>query len=95
MADFFENLGKKISEVAVDLGKKTEDAVDIQKLKSKVSSLKRSNDRDYLEIGRKVYEKFKSGEIDNLEYVDLCEAIEERDEEIAGAEAEIQRIKGE
>ena len=32
MADFFEELGKKISDVASDIGKKTEDTIEILSL---------------------------------------------------------------
>lgn len=76
MADFFEELGKKISDVASDIGKKTEDTIEIQKLKSNIRGLQRANDRDFIDIGRMVYEKFKDGEISDLDYVAMCEAIE-------------------
>ena len=46
MVDFFEDLGRKISDVANDIGKKTEDTIEIQKLKSDMRTLRRANDRD-------------------------------------------------
>ena len=58
MADFFEELGRKISDVAIDLGKKTEDTLEIQRLKSDIRALQRDYDRDHMDIGRMVYEKF-------------------------------------
>lgn len=76
MADFFEQLGKKISDVAEDFGKKTEDTLEVQRIKSQIRSLDRANERDYIEIGKKIYEKFKSGEVADLEYISLCESIE-------------------
>ena len=39
MADFFEQLGKKISDVAEDFGKKTEDTLEVQRIKSQIRSL--------------------------------------------------------
>ena len=63
MADFFEQLGKKISDVAEDFGKKTEDTLEVQRIKSQIRSLDRANERDYIEIGKKIYEKFKAGEV--------------------------------
>ena len=33
MADFFDSLGQRLSNVASDLGKKTEDTLEIQKIK--------------------------------------------------------------
>ena len=41
-----------------------------------------------------VYEKFKDGEISDLDYVAMCEAIEKRDRETRRLEEEIERIKG-
>ena len=49
MADFFEQLGKKISDVAEDFGKKTEDTLEVQRIKSQIRSLDRANERDYIE----------------------------------------------
>ena len=40
-----ENIGKILSETAEVVGKKTEEAVEIQKNKSKIRGLKRGNDR--------------------------------------------------
>ena len=54
MADFFEDLGKRISDVANDIGKRTEDTIEVQKIKSKIRSLRRANERDFIEIGRMV-----------------------------------------
>lgn len=93
MADFFEDLGKKISEVAEDIGKRAGDTVEAEKLKSKVRSLRRANERDLLEIGQMVYDKFREGEVSDLDYTALCEAVEQREEEMEKYKDEIQRIK--
>ena len=95
MADFFEDLGKKITEVADDLGRKAGDTIETQKLKSQVRSLRRANERDYKDIGRMVYEKFQKGEVDDTEYISLCEEIEKREEEIEKQEEQIVKIKEE
>ena len=93
MADFFEDLGKKITEVADDLGRKAGDTIETQKLKSQVSSLRRANERDYLDIGRMVYEKFQDGELFGTDFITICEAIEKRDEEIEKKETELDKFK--
>ena len=94
MADFFEDLGRKISDVANDIGKKTEDTIEIQKLKSDMRTLRRANDRDLMDMGRMVYDKFVQGEISDLDYVAVCESIEKRDEEMKKIAEEIQHIRG-
>ena len=44
MADFFEEFGRMVSDVASDITKKTGDTLEIQKIKSNVRSLKRANE---------------------------------------------------
>ena len=92
MADFFEEFGRMVSDVASDITKKTGDTLEIQKIKSNVRSLKRANERDLADIGRMVYEKFQSGEVSDMDYVTLCEEIEKRDEEIEKQEEEIVKM---
>lgn len=93
MSDFFEDLGKRITDVADDIGKKAGDTIEAEKHKSQIRSLKRANERDFIEIGRMVYEKFRNGEVSDLDYTALCEAIEKREEEMAKHGEEVQRIK--
>lgn len=93
MADFFEDLGKRISNVANDLGKLTEDTLEVQKRKSDIRSMKRANERDFIDIGKMIYEKFQKGEISDTDCITLCEAIEKRDTEIEKQEEEISRIR--
>ncbi len=47
-----------------------------------------------MDIGRMVYEKFNDGEISDIDYVAVCEAIEKRNEEITKLTEEIDRIRG-
>ena len=95
MADFFGELGKKIADTASDLSKKAEDTLEVQKIKGEIRSLKRANERDYKDIGRMVYEKFQKGEVDDTEYISLCEEIEKHEEEIEKQEEQIVKIKEE
>lgn len=93
MSDFWGNLGKRISDVAGDVGKKAEETLEVQKIKSQIRSLQRGNERDFQDIGKMIYERFKKGESIDLDYVELCEAIEKRDEEIAEHAKEIEKRK--
>lgn len=100
-----ENLGKTISEKAdvvskktgevVDVvAKKTEQTVEIQKLKSQMHVMERNNDRDYKDIGKMIYDKFKKGEDVDAAFIELCEAIAERETSIEEAKKEIAQLKG-
>lgn len=94
MAEFFDDLGKKITEVADDIGRKAGDTIEVQKIKSQIRSLKRANERDFMDIGRMVYEKFHDGEIAGTDYITICEAIEKREGEIVQKEEEIEKYRG-
>ena len=94
MADFFEELGKRITDVASEIGKKTEETIEIQKLKSDIRSLQRANDRDLLDIGRMVYEKFCNSEISDMDYIAVCESVENREEKVEKLKEEIEHIRG-
>ena len=95
MKDLFENLSKKLTEVANDVTKVTTDTLEIQKLKGDIRSLKRGNERDYMDMGKYIYEKFQKNEVVDADLVALCEAIEKRSEEVEKIEVEIARIKEE
>lgn len=95
MADFFDDFGKKLADTASDLSKKAGDTWEVQKLKSEIRMLKRGNQRDFEDIGKSVYEKFTKNEIQDMDMIALCEAIEKRDEQIEKYEEQIVRIKEE
>lgn len=94
MAGFFDDLGKRLSETANDLGKKAEDTLEIQKRKSDIRFLGRANDRDYMDIGKIIFEKYRNGEVVDTDMAALCEAIAQRNEEVTKIQAEIDRING-
>ena len=95
MADFFDEFGKKVADAASDLSRKAGDTIEVQKLKSEIRFLKRGNQRDFVDIGKSIYEKFTKNEIQDMDMIALCEAIEMRDEQIEKYEEQIVRIKEE
>ena len=95
MDDFFENLGKRITDTVDELGKKAGDTIDIQRLKNQISALQRANDREYMDMGRKIYAHFKDAELEEADYTAACEAIRKREGQIELLEQAIRQIKGE
>jgi len=93
MQDLFDDLGKRISETADEVVKRTGDAVEVQRIKAEIRTLKRSNERDYIDIGKMVYEKFQTGEVVDESFIGFCEEIETRDEKIEEYNDEINRIR--
>lgn len=105
MADFFgnlkgslkgnlENLGKTLSDTAEAVSKKTKEEVEVQKIKSQVRGMERSNERDFADMGKMIYDKFKKGEVVDTAFIELCEAIEGREEAIEEAGKKIADLKG-
>ncbi len=95
MADFFDGFGNRVAAVASDLCKTAGDTIEVQKLKREIRFLKRGNQRDFVDIGKAIYEKFTKNEIQDMDMIALCEAIEKRDEQIEKYEEQIVRIKEE
>ena len=101
MADFFKDLGSKlgdfgkvISEKAEVVSKKTEDTIEIQKMKSQIRGMDRSNERDFQDMGKMIYEQFKKGKAIDSDFMELCEAIEEREAEMETLNKQVAEIKG-
>ena len=94
MKDFFEELGKYIGETATTVGNKAGEVIETQKLKLQVRSLAHENTVDLQELGRGVYEQYKSGAVLDEKAEGLCEAISSREESIAEFEEKISAIRG-
>ena len=101
MADFLDNLkdnleciGKTITEKAEMVSKKAEDVVEITKIKNQIRTMERNNERDLRDMGRMIYEQFKQGKLVDTEFVELCEAIAEREEAIDAHNKQVADIKG-
>lgn len=94
MGDFFEDLGKRITETAEAVTKKTEEVVETQKIKNQIRVMRRSNEKDFEDLGKMIYERFQKGEVMDLKFIELCEAIEQREESIEVYLKEIAEIRG-
>lgn len=105
MADFFSKLGSKLGDNLNDLGKiisekaevvskKTEDVVEIQKIKNQIRVMERNNERDLLDIGKMIYEQYKKGVPVDSEFVELCEAISDREDSIEAYNKQVADLKG-
>ena len=89
-----ENFGKVIAETAEVVAKKTEDTIEIQKIKSQIRVMERNNKKDFQKIGKMVYERFQKGNEDDIDFDEICEVIEEREKSIAELKKSIASIKG-
>ena len=94
MKDFFEDLGKRLSETAEAVTAKAGDAIEIQKLKAQIRELARGNAEDLMELGQSIYDRFENGEELDEASKGLCEAIASRKESIEEYENKIEGLKG-
>ena len=94
MGDFFDDLGKRLTETADAFSKKTEEVVETQRIKTQIRLLKRNLERDFEDLGIMLYGKYQKGEEVADEYKELCEVIKGREENIAEYEREIAEMKG-
>ncbi len=90
----FEDLGKRINETVETLSSKTEEAVEIQKLKNQIRGLEKENQNDLARLGRKVYEQFKAGEMPDEDSAAICEAVSGREADIAEYKQKVMGMKG-
>lgn len=94
MKEFFEDLGKIITETAGNVGKKTEEVMEVQKLKSQIRSLERSNQGDLTDLGKIIYERFRKEEAVDGELEVICEEIRKRRMIIVAFEKKLADMKG-
>ncbi len=101
MKELMNEFGKKVNDVAGQLSKKTEpimkkteELVEIQKLKSQVRALENHNECDLIDLGEIVFAKYKDDLVEDEDFVAICEEIEQRLEAIENIELRIAGLKG-
>lgn len=92
--DFFGNLKQTLTETADAVTKKTEQLVESQKLKGKISGARRSIDECYRQLGEKVYSRFMDGEAMDEGLEVFCDKIRESYKEIEAYKKELAEKKG-
>lgn len=93
--DVLSKLKKNFGETAEVIGKKTENFVEIQKLKSQIHTANREIAQNYEEMGEMIYRKYQQGETMDAEIAAICEDITELKAEVASCKEEITQYRGE
>lgn len=94
MGDFFEDLGKKITETAGAVTKKTEEMMGIQKIKSQIRLEEKNKESALQELGKQVYDRYQKGETVDADFLGLCEAIAQYEESVQARLEELAELKG-
>lgn len=92
--DFLENLRQTITDTAEVVGKKTEDLVEIQKLRSRIRNAQRNVEADYQKLGEIIYQRYIGGAVLDEELADVCSKIMELQKETASYKEELAGRKG-
>ena len=92
--DFFETLRQTITDTAEVVGKKTEDLVEIQKLRSRIRNAQRNVEADYQKLGEIIYQRYIGGAVLDEELADVCSKIMELQKETASYKEELAGRKG-
>ncbi len=93
--DVITKLKKNFGETAEVIGKKTENFVEIQKLKSQIHTANHEIAQNYEELGEMMYRKYQQGETLDPEIAAICEDITELKAEVASCKEEITQYRGE
>lgn len=94
MKEFLEDLGKRISETADSVGKKTEQMLEVQKIKGQIREIERNSEKDLADIGRILYERYKSSAETDSELSVICEEIEKREKLMKALEKRLAKARG-
>ena len=94
MRTFWDDISKKLGETADTVSAKASEVVELQKIKGQIRTMERNNDNDYIELGKLIYEKFKTGEEVEEAAKGFCEAIQNREESIAEYLLKVDELKG-
>ena len=93
MSGKFKEFGKKMGQAAKNTAKKSEELIEIQKVKGKIKDHENSINGFIRKIGEVALEKFENGEKTFDEAEELCRQIEEARAAIKDLETEILELR--
>lgn len=93
--DFFDKLGKKVSETYNVASEKTSKLAKEAKLKVSISEAQEKIEREYIKIGKNIYEKYLNHRDDDvaLTFIEEFKTIDKLKESVRNSEKEILDLK--
>ena len=92
--DFLKNISKTFRETMGTVGKKTDEFVEIQKIRSRQGQLESRIENNYQEIGRKIYCRYRNGEAFDEQLAEICREIMHMEKEIDMCKEQVAEKKG-
>lgn len=87
--EFFNTLRQTITDTAEAVSKRTEELVEIQRIKTRTISIQRGIDKNYKMLGELVYQRFAAGESMDEEVTEICDLILEQHGELRALKEEL------
>ncbi len=91
--DFLENAVSKTREVLEVAKQRTDEAVNVQKMKFKISSLEANRNKDLQRLGFAYYKMLKNTEIEDVEIKNLFDSVFQKNTEIKSLKKDIADVK--
>lgn len=92
--DFFKNISKTFRDTMGTVGKKTDEFVEIQKIRNRQGQLESRIENHYQKIGSKIYSRFRNGEAFDEQLAELCREIMRMEKEIDACKEQVAEKKG-
>ncbi len=93
--DLFDDLGRKITDTAEQIGKKTEDVVEKQRVRTQLHTAQKSLEKAYAELGKQFYQTYEQGETVAEEYWPACEEVQSKETAVKQLRQQYAQMQGE
>ncbi len=91
--DVWDDIGRAVTGAADTVSRKSKEIAEVTRLKNQIYSQEREIKRDYMAIGKMLYEKFvQEGNVEEP-YLTFCESIARREILIDQYEGEVEELK--
>ena len=92
--DFFGNLSKTLKKTVDTVGKKTDEFVEIQKIRTRQHALEDQIEKNYQDIGQIIYNRYLNGEAFDENLAGICKDITDLEKEIADCKEDVANKRG-
>ena len=92
-AEFWDDVGRKLSGAAEAVGRKTSKVTEIARLKNQIYNLEREIKRDYADLGKMVYEQYLETGIVDEALLPICQGMTKKEGLVEQYEGEIECLK--
>lgn len=93
-SDIFEDISKKISKTAEDVGRKTNEVIERQRLRNQIVTMEREIGLLYESMGKILWERYEEEQVVQAEFLVSCETIAEKKDMIEQYKADLLAFSG-